>query len=348
MNRPRTRSFLKIAATVLLVVVSLYFSVWKVDVGELAQSFRSANYWLASSLVAITVLSHWVRARRWRTMLARIHPGIPTRTLFAGVMVGYFMNNLIPRSGEFARPYVTSRSAKDATFPSLLGTIVVERFIDSIALLVIVAGVLLLDDTLLDGFQQFKGAIRALLYPAIALGVLFVLVAPSTLGMTLARFCSRPLPAGFRDRVLDVFGKLQAGFGAIRSIPQLLSVLAQTVLLYTSYLLPQYIMFYAVPSGWSAAPTLFDAAKLLALTAMATAVAPTPGAFGVYHVTARVAVMTILSFSYADAVAYATLTHFMPFITAVLLGGYYTLAQNISLRDLSRARPADALPPRAP
>lgn len=340
MNRSRFRSVLNITLTVLVVVVSLYFSMWKVDFRELAASFRNANYWIAVSLIAITVFSHWLRALRWKTILRPIHPGVPMRTLFAGVMVGYFMNNIIPRSGEIARPYVTSRNAKDATFPSLLGTIVVERFIDSIALLLIIAGVLLLDDTLLDGFDQFEGAIRGMLYPAIAMGILFVLIAPSRLGMSLARLVTRPLPAGFRARVLAVFEKLQAGFGAIRSLPQLLSVVLQTALLYATYLMPMYIMFYAVPSGWSASPTLFDAAKLLALTGMATAIAPTPGAFGVFHVTARVAVMTILHFSYGDAVAYAALTHFMPFITAVLLGGYYTLTQNISLRDLSSGRPA--------
>jgi glycosyltransferase 2 family protein len=342
MPRRRLFSLLKIAGTIVLVGGSLYFSMWKVNLAELAASFRQANYWIACSLLAITVFSHWARAWRWKTILAHIHPGARMPRLFAGVMVGYFMNNVIPRSGEFARPYVTAHNDPDTNFPSLLGTIVVERFIDSIALLLIVAGVLLLDDTLLDGFEQFKGAVRALLYPAIGLGVLFILIAPSALGVRLARFFTRPLPARFRGRVMDIFLKLQTGFSALRSTRQLALVVAQTAVIYASYLLPLYVMFFAFPSGRAAGPSVFAAAKLLALTAMATAVAPTPGAFGVFHVTARIAVMNILHFTYADAVAYAALTHFMPFIVAVLLGGYYTLAQNISFRELRASRAADA------
>ena len=86
-----------------------------------------------------------MRAVRWKVILERIHPNVRTGNLFAGVMIGYFMNNLIPRSGELVRPWFTAQEEKDTTYSSLLGSIIVERFIDTVALLIMIAVILLVD-----------------------------------------------------------------------------------------------------------------------------------------------------------------------------------------------------------
>jgi len=331
LNKERIISGAKIIATLLLLVFSIYFAVWKVDFRELGDSFRHADYQLALLIIPIILAAHWIRAVRWRVMLRSLEPRVPLNALFGSVIIGYFLNNIIPRSGEIARPYLLSQSERNLSFSSLLGTIIVERFIDSIALLIIVASVLMFDRNLLVGFDQFEGAVKALLYPAIVLGIVFVLIAPSAAGMKLAETLARPLPARLRGRILGVFIKLQKGFGVIKTRRQLALIVFQTAIIYLFYLLPLYVMFFAFPGGDRTTPSFFDAARILAITAMAVAVAPTPGAFGVFHVSARIAVMKLLGFTYADAVAFATITHFMQFFPVMALGAYYLVAQNVSL-----------------
>ena len=336
MTKQRALSLLKLIATILIVAASIYFTIKNVDFSELGRSFRQANYLVALSIIPVIVLSHFVRAHRWKIMLTGIHPQARISSLFAGVIVGYFMSNIIPRSGEFVRPYVTTQRDDNTTYSSLLGTIIVERFIDMVGLLVIIAAVLYFDASLFRGFPEFEGAIKNTLFLAIALGLVFIVIAPSRWGLRIAQTISAPLPGKVRAKVLDVFTKLQIGFGALHSTQQTVLVVCETALMYILYMLPLYIMFFAVPSGLAGSPSLFDAVRLLAVTSLAYAVAPTPGAFGVFHVTARVATMSMLQFTEADAVAYATIMHFINYTTVMVIGGYYLVAFNISLKDLVR------------
>jgi glycosyltransferase 2 family protein len=354
MKREQLLTVIKVSITVLIIGFSIYFSVWKVDFGELGRSFTTANYWYALLIVPIILLSHYVRALRWHVILERIHPEVRTGNLFAGVMIGYFMNNLIPRSGEIVRPWFTAQTEKDTSFSSLLGSIIVERFIDTVALLLVIAAILFFDQTLFNGFEEIgvdAGVVQPILYMAIALGVVFIIIAPSRIGLWMAETLSTPLLwaarlpglgklTSLRDGVLSMFRKLQLGFGAIKSVRQVLLVSFHTVLLYFLYLLPLYIMFFAFGSGEHGETTMFAALEIWAVTALGYAVAPTPGAFGVFHATARIALMKFAGFTEADAVAYATLTHFVNYLVPIALGIYYLLTRNISMSTLLKARSA--------
>jgi hypothetical protein len=352
MNKQRVISILKITITFLIVAFSIYFSVWKVDFNELGRSFRTANYWYALLILIPIVLSHYVRAVRWKVILERIHPNVRTGNLFSGVMIGYFMNNLIPRSGELVRPWFTAQQEKETTYSSLLGSIIVERFIDTVALLIMIAVILFVDQHMFDGFEEVgvnAAIIRPIIYMAIILGFVFILIAPSKAGLWVAETASRPLEwmaqrfgiarlSKLRDGVLDMFRKLQMGFGAVRTLRQVLLVTAYTALLYFLYMVPLWIMFHAFPSGANPEATLFAALEIWAVTAMGYAIAPTPGAFGVFHVTARIALMKFVNFTEADAVAYATLTHFVNYLVPIVFGIYYLTTRNLSVGSLFRAR----------
>jgi glycosyltransferase 2 family protein len=341
MNKDRLVSILKIVATILIVVFSLYFAFRNVDFDELVRSFKTANYWLVLLTLPISLLSHWVRAMRWKVILRYIHSEISTWKLFSGVMVGYFMNNIIPRSGELAKPYVTAQGEEKASFSSLLGSVVVERFVDTISLLIIVAVILLFDDTLFNGFEELglsKSVIQAWLYPAIIIGVVFILIAPSKWGTAIARFCLKPVPEKFATKIFDIFTKLQKGFGCLQSFNQVLIVVVESAVIYGCYMLPLYILFYAFPSIEHISPTMFDAMKMLAITAAAMTVAPTPGGFGVFHFAAKVAAIKIVGFSDADAIAYGTLAHFGQYLVVMTIGGYFLITRNLSVKELKQAK----------
>ena len=341
MTKEKTVSLLKISITTLIVLVTIYFSVWKVNFTELMQSFRYANYWIVFLVIPMTVLGNFIRAARWKVILRSIHPDVKIGNLFAGVNIGYFMNTIIPRSGEITRPYVTAQCEPGTNFSSLLGTIVVERVIDVMALLFVAAVMLVYDTKLFDGFQDLgisEDAVKRLVYPAIILGVGVLLIAPSKAGLWIAELLSKPLPEKIRTGIIDVFKKLQAGFGSIKSFKQVVFTTAYTILLYAVYMLPCWFMLFAFESGRTAHPVLFNGLQMFTLTAVAVAIAPTPGAFGVFHVTARIAAMKLLNFTYADALAYGTLLHFGTYITLITLGIYYLITKNLSVKELMKAK----------
>ena len=340
MNKQRFVSVLKVVATILIVVFSIYFSIREVDFEQLGKSFQTANYWLALLAVPIAFLSHYIRAMRWKVILRHIHPEITTAKLFSGVMVGYFMNNIIPRSGEIAKPYVSSQGEAKGAFSSLLGSVIVERFVDVIALLLLAAGVLFFDEHVFDGFEDIglsRNVIQLWLYPAIVIGVVFLLIAPSKLGSKIAAVLTKPLPDKIGSKILEIFTKLQKGFGCLKTWDQIALVAFETIVIYACYMLPLYIMFFAFPDAGEVDATILDAVKMLVITAAAMAVAPTPGGFGVHHYAAKVASMKMLAFPQAAAVAYGTITHFVQYVVVMLIGGYFLMKGNLSVSELKKA-----------
>ncbi len=344
MPSPRTASVVKIVITLLILAFSIYFSVYNVDFAELGRSFSTANYWLPLSMIPVAIASFHIRALRWKVIIRTMHPEVRLSSLTAGVIVGYFMNNIIPRSGELARPWLTAQRESGTTFTGLLGTIVVERFIDVICLLLMIVSILAFDDKLFVGFEDYgltTASVLRALYPMVGLGVVFLLVAPTKAGYRVAEWVTRPLPPRFRDRVLGALRQLLTGFGAIRTVSQAVQITFWSILLYVIYTIPIYVMFFAFPAESAVSATFFDGVKVLALTSIAFAVAPTPGAFGVFHVTARIAVIRMLNFSVADAVAYAAITHIISYATTMVVGGYHLVVGNVRFGDLMSTRQSD-------
>jgi len=103
---------------------------------EIWQSFITANYtWVFLSII-IGILSHIVRAYRWRILMEPMgyHPKI-SNTFFA-VMIGYLANMALPRLGEVTRCGVLNKYEK-IPINNAIGTVIVERSIDMLVFILL-------------------------------------------------------------------------------------------------------------------------------------------------------------------------------------------------------------------
>ena len=92
-------------------------------------------FWIVISLL-IGLLSHISRTMRWGLMIEPIGHKPRVINTFLAVMVGYLMNMVFPRMGEISRCGVLSRYEK-ISFTKLIGTVVAERVVDMISLLIL-------------------------------------------------------------------------------------------------------------------------------------------------------------------------------------------------------------------
>lgn len=120
----------------LAVGIIIFWWIYKDQDIEMIKSVlrNDVNYiWIWVSLV-LGILSHISRAIRWQCMIEPLgyKPGL--RNTFLAVMVGYVMNMVIPRMGEISRCGVLARY-ENISFPRLVGTVVTERIIDVLMLL---------------------------------------------------------------------------------------------------------------------------------------------------------------------------------------------------------------------
>src|SRR6266436_2947326 len=105
---------------------------------EIKNAFNHARYWLIIPVFAILILSHLVRAVRWKLLINPLGYHPRTENTFFAVMIGYLTNQAVPRLGEVLKCTLLARYEK-VPADKLIGTIILERIIDAITLLIIFA-----------------------------------------------------------------------------------------------------------------------------------------------------------------------------------------------------------------
>ena len=103
---------------------------------HLKSALSRANYWLLVPVLLLLLLSHWIRALRWRQLMEPLGYTPSKINTFLGVMIGYFVNLGAPRLGEVVKCTILARYEKIPA-EKLVGTIVAERAFDVICLLMV-------------------------------------------------------------------------------------------------------------------------------------------------------------------------------------------------------------------
>ncbi|MDE6339271.1 MAG: flippase-like domain-containing protein [Muribaculaceae bacterium] len=122
------RWLLPLALTILLV----WYMFRKVHFGEMMEIIRhGVDYWWILCAMGISVLSHVLRALRWRIQLKSLDIRPPLMALCCSIFGCYALNLVFPRLGEVWRcTYISKR--QDAPFTKVLGSMVADRLSDTI------------------------------------------------------------------------------------------------------------------------------------------------------------------------------------------------------------------------
>lgn len=128
---------------VVFLGIGIFFIYWfllKLDAEEKAaiwQSFLSARWGWVWGVMAISLMSHFVRALRWRLLFKPLKHSPTVNNTFGAVMVTYLANLAVPRLGEVMRCAML-RTSEKIPMEKSLGTVVTERIIDMLMFVVIV------------------------------------------------------------------------------------------------------------------------------------------------------------------------------------------------------------------
>src|SRR5260370_4420072 len=128
-------------------------------------ALRKANYFVLALGIDFYIAGLFFRGLSWRVLLGK---RVPYLRAFEALNEGYLLNNLLPfRLGEFGRAYLVSRRNN---LPALeaLSSIVVERVIDLLMVVILLVSFL----PLIAGLNWARGTIVT----SIALGVVAVVV----------------------------------------------------------------------------------------------------------------------------------------------------------------------------
>jgi hypothetical protein len=126
---------------------------------QIKDALSRARHWLILPAMLLVLVSHYSRALRWKILMEPMGYKPSNFNVFAAVMIGYLVNAGVPRLGEVVKCSMLARYEK-VRVDRLVGTIVMERAVDVICLLVVFAGALIFQGDVISehigaGFTAF-------------------------------------------------------------------------------------------------------------------------------------------------------------------------------------------------
>ncbi len=265
-------------------------------------------------------------------MLAPIKKIDSTKNLFSAVMIGYFFNNIIPRGGEFVRPFVFSRKEK-VSFSSLFATILFERILDVLFLVLIFATVFVFSKDILNILPKEINPNYIYIIIVLLLTVILSTFFPPIVYFFL-NFIKK-FSEKLYLRTVDIFEKVRKGFSIVKSPSQYLKLSAESLSIWLLYALPLYCIFFAFPFQEQFHLGIIDAIMLVIVAGVGVTIAPTPGAVGVYHGLITTAMIQLYGIEREEALAYAIVTHFVSRTVEIATGYIFFLLEQKDGSSLS-------------
>jgi hypothetical protein len=333
----KTGRRLNIIISTLLLALFLYLAFRNVDLKELFNILKTTNYLYVFVGILIGALGgSLVRSYRWKFLLEPIKSDIKYKNLFSTTVVGYMMNNLIPRSGEVARPYLLGKNegiSKMAAF----GTIILERIIDTVIFLLMFGFCLIFfKNRISNAFPQIGSAVVILIILTFVLFAWIIFSMFKTeLSLKIVKVFTKILPNRYQVRIDSLFGSLVNSFEILKKPKLLVKIGFYTFILWFVYLVSTLIPFYSfdILTNGSIWLSMWNANLLLVLISVSMFV-PAPAGTGPYHYVCKVTLTSIFSISEVNALGYATSTHLMGFILYFIGGMYYFISMNYKFSEL--------------
>jgi glycosyltransferase 2 family protein len=305
-------------------VGAIWILLRSVDVGAAIEVLRHANLAAVGLMVLTVLIDVGARGARWRALLAPIRV-LPYPRVLGYTYVGYLANNVLPaRLGELVRSHALGEG-EGISRPTVLGTVVVERIVDT----VIVVGVAAVAVVLLG--------VGGVVSTAVVLGAGFVAVL--VVGLVLA-VTSHRLPGAQRvtalaervPRVLDLARRLREGLAVVGQPSAVGAAILLSIVAWSASIATFVVAGNAV--GISLTP--LQGALLSSGVALATIVPSGPGYLGTFELTA-VGIASQYGVDTSAAFALALLAHAMILLVTSVGGAAAALRLGVGLESSSEA-----------
>ncbi|OFX36958.1 MAG: hypothetical protein A2X08_16865 [Bacteroidetes bacterium GWA2_32_17] len=286
-------------------ILLLYYAFKNVNINDLWNNIKHANfYWVGLSLI-FAFLGFISRALRWVLLIEPLGYKPSKKNTILAVFIAYFANMAMPRLGEITRCGSLNKTDK-IPMDKLIGTVITERVIDFITLLLFIAFVLIVKFEQVGGF--FNKEIIDPLYNSYFSSYVFWIIIISALVFSFSfLFLMRQKLMG-----ITVFQKLNTfikgifhGLKSVFKMRKLGLFFAHTVFIWSMYVLMTYVVFFAIEPTKNL--TFIDSFFILTIGGLGMS-APVQNGFGTYHWIVSLGLM-LYGISQADGLLYATICH---------------------------------------
>jgi len=268
---------------------------------EFKQSISSANYWLFIPVFFIVVLSHIIRALRWKILIEPMGYKISSPNTFFAVMIGYMANMAVPRLGEVLKCTILARYEK-VPAEKIVGTMVAERAIDAISLgIVFLLALIFQFDVVMAAYKELQILIAGKPEEPFSQTkkIIFISIAIIILIIAIWLFVTKRI-LKILKAVQKIITGVWEGLITTRKLQKKKTFFFYSFLIWLLYLLGTWIGFFAMQGTSSLG---IDAA-LSALAFASIGMIITPGGIGTYPALIAI-VLTLQQPSIPNPIGYA-------------------------------------------
>ncbi len=310
---------LKIALPFLLGGAIMYRTYRDFDLSHVGQILHQLDwFWMAVSLV-FGVLSHILRGWRWKLTLEPMGEHVRLNNCVNAIFVSYASNMIIPRLGEISRCGVLTKY-DGVSFSKALGTVLTERLIDSLCVLMIIGGTLLLNVHVFDAFFIKTGSNFHSVGDMLSSPIIYIIGTSLIAFLCLLYFLIRKFT--FFSKVKGIMNNVWEGILSLYRVENLPLFVFYTIGIWVCYFFHFYLTFYcfdfSAHLGWMSGLVMFVGGSIAVLV-------PTPNGAGPWHF-AVISMMSLYGVSWEDAGIFALIVHGIQTLLIILLGIYGLVA----------------------
>ncbi len=293
----------------------LFWAFKGVDAGALWNYIKGASIFWMIMLIVFQMLAHWFRAVRWKAIMESLKPDISAMNLFGAVLVGYGLNNFVPRLGEVARA-VSVGKTENLSKTSILGTVVVERIIDMsvFAFAVVLSGWIYDGDIYSGELGWLKLTIQlGTMGFAVLILFLILLIRYKERFSNFATSIVKKFSLKTAEKLEELFHKMIVGFSTLKTTSAYIKTIIYSVLIMLGYAATSWAGFYALGLEKSYGLGFGAAWIIMSISAIGVMI-PTPGGIGSVHTITKTAMLMLYGIPAELGLAFATFQHGITYI----------------------------------
>jgi uncharacterized protein (TIRG00374 family) len=312
---------LKFLAFLAVGILLLWIAFKNVDFSKLGAELKEANYsWLILS-VLFGLFAFVSRARRWVLLINPLGFKPTTLNAFYAMMTGYLANIALPRVGEITRCVALGKKEK-IPVDQLIGTVVIERTIDFLSLVLIMIILIFtsgeqismfLRESILVPIQQkvysVFGNTWIIWIILFSLGVIALLL--------MIRYKKSLRRIRFFSKMFDLARGIINGLKTITNLNRKWEFVFHTIFIWINYTLMTWVVVFSLKS--TSHLTLRDGIFLLVIGGLAMS-APVQSGLGAFHYIVSRGLLIVNGIPIEDGLAYALLTHESQLIFVAIVG----------------------------
>jgi uncharacterized membrane protein YbhN (UPF0104 family) len=288
--------------------------------------------------VSIIVLSHVSRAERWRMLIEPTGVKPRLSTTFGAVLIGYFANLAFPRLGEVSKCGIINRYER-IPVDKLIGTMVTERALDLLMLLVLTVAILALEFGRFGDF--FSTNIATPLGDKLrenqwAMIMVIAVVVMMIIGLLITY--RRLTRLNFFLKIQGFLKGIWVGMRSITQVKNAWLLMFHSLFIWACYFFATWTCFFAMSATEGLGASAALAVLVFGSYGMA---APVQGGLGAFHIMA-IASLGAYGLSKEDAEPFAWLIHESQLAVVIILGSLALIVLPFLNHQRRRERSAQA------